>query len=113
VTFSYGNEGWNGMLTVRWVDSFRECEDNACQQTDPEAPPPRTRDVSAYAAADVNVGYRLDHPGGSTTNFSFGVNNLFDAEPPYIVNGFTSSSDSTAYDFMGRYFYLRMSHEIK
>jgi iron complex outermembrane recepter protein len=112
-TVSYGHSGWNGTMTVRWVDSFRECEDNACQQTDPTAPPPRTRDVDAYAAADLNLGYQLSHSGGSTSNFSFGVNNLFDATPPYIVNGFTAASDNTAYDYMGRYFYVRMSHELK
>jgi outer membrane receptor protein involved in Fe transport len=113
VTASYGNAGWSGSLTVRWLNSFRECEDNACQQTDPTAPPPRTRDVEAYAAADLNIGYMLTHPGGSSSNFSFGVNNLFDTTPPYIVNGFTAASDNTAYDYMGRYFYLRMSHELK
>lgn len=113
ITASYGNHGWSGALTVRWLEGFRECEDNACQQTDPTAPPPRTRNIDAYAAADVNVGYKLSHPGGSATSFSLGVNNLFDTAPPYIVNGFTATSDSTAYDYMGRYFYLRLSHEIK
>jgi iron complex outermembrane recepter protein len=113
ITLTYANAGWNGTLAVRWLDSFRECEDNACQQTDPTAPAPRTRTVEAYGAADLNVGYTLDHPGGSATNFSLGVNNLFDADPPFIVNGFTASSDETAYDYMGRYFYLRLSHELK
>ncbi|UQA59816.1 TonB-dependent receptor domain-containing protein [Polyangium aurulentum] len=113
INLAYAHGGWNGMLVVRWRQGFRECEDNACQQTDPSAPPPRSRDVSAYAAADLNIGYKLSHPGGSATNFGVGVNNLFDATPPYIVNGFLAASDATAYDFMGRYFYLRMSHEIK
>lgn len=112
VTLSYGNEGWGGALTVRWLDGHRECEDNACQQTNPAAPPPRTRAIDAYAAADLNVSYKLTHPGGSVTNYSVGVNNLFDAPPPYIVNGFTAASDSSAYDYMGRYFYVRLSHEI-
>ncbi len=109
----YGYEGWGGQINIRWIGGFRECEDNACQQTDPEAPAPRTRDIDAWAAADLNLGYRLDHPGGSATNFSFGINNLFDATPSYIVNGFTAASDPTAYDYMGRYFYLRLSHELK
>jgi iron complex outermembrane recepter protein len=109
----YGYGGWGGSLLVRWVGSFRECEDNARQQTDPTAPPPRTRDIDGYAAADLNLGYKLGHAGGSATNFSLGVNNLFDATPAYIVNGFTAASDATAYDYMGRYFYLRLSHEIK
>ncbi|HZF55649.1 MAG TPA: TonB-dependent receptor [Polyangiaceae bacterium] len=113
ITASYANAGWSGSLTVRWIDSFRECEDNACQQTDPDAPPPRTRSIDAYAAADLNIGYKLSHPGGSATFYSFGVNNLFDTAPAYVVNGFTAASDNTAYDYMGRYFYVRLSHEIK
>jgi outer membrane receptor protein involved in Fe transport len=113
VTLGYGNSGWSGALTVRWLDSFRECKDNACQQTDPSAPPPRTRKIDAYAVADLNVGYKLSHTGGSATFYAVGVNNLFDATPPYIVNGFTAASDNSAYDYMGRYFYVRLSHEFK
>jgi outer membrane receptor protein involved in Fe transport len=113
VTLTYGYEGFGAALMVRWLDSIRECKDNACQQTDPTGPAPRTRDVGAYAAADLNLSYRLGHPGGSATNFALGVNNLFDTDPPYIVNGFTAASDNSAYDYMGRYFYVRLSHEIK
>jgi outer membrane receptor protein involved in Fe transport len=112
-SLSYGKGGWGGVLNVRWVGGFRECEDNACQQTDPKAPPARTRDVEAYVAADLNISYKLSHKGGSTTNFAAGVNNLLDRAPAYIVNGFSAASDTTAYDYMGRYFYMRMSHEIK
>jgi outer membrane receptor protein involved in Fe transport len=38
------------------------------------------------------------------------VNNVFDAKPAYIANGFTAGSDPTAYDYMGRYFYMRLSY---
>ena len=38
------------------------------------------------------------------------MNNLFDAKPAYIANGFMAASDPTAYDFMGRYFYMRLSY---
>lgn len=113
LTLSWANWGFYGSITARFRQGFRECENNACQQTDPSAPPPRTRNIEGYGAADLNMGYKLSHPGGSATNFSFGMNNVFDATPPYIVNGFTAASDNTAYDYMGRYFYLRLSHEMK
>ncbi len=112
-SFSYGKDGWGGTLNVRWLGSYRECEGNACQQVDATAPPPRTRDVESWVAADLNVGYKMTHKGGSSSNFALGVNNLFDRAPAYIVNGFSAASDTTAYDYMGRYFYMRMSHEIK
>lgn len=112
-SFSYGKGGWGGTLNVRWLGGFRECEGNACQQTDPTAPPARTRDVEAYVAADLNIAYKMTHKGGSSSNFALGVNNLLDRAPAYIVNGFSAASDTSAYDYMGRYFYLRMSHELK
>lgn len=113
VNLSYANGGWYGSFNTRMRQGFKECENNSCQQPDASAPPPRTRNVSGYFAADLNLGYKLSHSGGSVTNYSFGINNVFDATPPYIVNGFTAASDGTAYDYMGRYFYLRLSHEIK
>jgi iron complex outermembrane receptor protein len=113
ITVGYGHLGWSGSVAVRWLGGFRECESGACQPTDPKAPPPRTRDIDGYAAADLNVGYKLSHPGGSVTNYAVGVNNLFDATPSFIVNGATAASEPTAYDFMGRYFYVRLSHEFK
>jgi iron complex outermembrane receptor protein len=112
-SFSYGKDGWGGTLNVRWLGSFRECQGNACQQVDTTAPPPRTRDVESWVAADLNVGYKMSHKGGSKSNFALGVNNLFDRAPAYLVNGFSAASDTSAYDYMGRYFYLRMSHELK
>lgn len=113
ITLNYGNRGWSGALAVRWLGGFRECKDNSCQQTDPKAPPPRTRNIEAYASADLNVGYKLSHPGGSVTSYAVGVNNLFDTAPAYIVNGATAASDTSAYDYMGRFFYVRLSHEFK
>ena len=32
-----------------------------------------------------------------------------DATPPVIYNGAALNADESAYDFMGRYFYLRLS----
>lgn len=112
-SLSYGKDGWGGTFNVRWLGGFRECENNACQQADPTAPPPRSRDVESYVAADLNVGYKLTHKGGSISNFSVGVNNVFDRAPAYVVNGFSAASDTSAYDYMGRYFYMRMAHELK
>lgn len=113
VGLSYGKGNWGATANIRWYGSFRECEDNACQRTDPTAPPARTRDVESYALTNVNVSYKMEHPGGSLTNFTAGVNNVFDRAPAYIVNGFSAASDTTAYDYMGRYVFFRMSHEIK
>jgi hypothetical protein len=41
-----------------------------------------------------------------------GVNNLNDATPPVIYNGLAFNADESAYDFMGRYFYLRVGERF-
>ena len=41
---------------------------------------------------------------------TLGVNNVFNQPPAVIFNGLLGTSDFTAYDFMGRYMYLRISH---
>jgi outer membrane receptor protein involved in Fe transport len=39
-----------------------------------------------------------------------GVNNLFDVAPAVVANGFLASSDAATYDYMGRYFYVRLTY---
>lgn len=103
----------NAALNVRWLGGFWECENNSCSQPeDLSEAPPRKRAVDAYATADLTVGYQYEWGGSGTSEIAVGVNNLFDAVPAYIVNGFTAASDATAYDYMGRYFYARLSHSF-
>ena len=44
------------------------------------------------------------------TTLGAGVNNVGDHKPAVIYNGFTAASDPTAYDYMGRFGYVRLSH---
>ena len=39
-----------------------------------------------------------------------GMLNVFNTAPPVVYNAFTPTSDSTTYDFVGRYMYGRISH---
>jgi outer membrane receptor protein involved in Fe transport len=59
----------------------------------------------------VFASYTLRSPAGRTT-LGAGVNNLGDHKPEVIYNGFTAASDPTAYDFMGRFGYVRLSHQF-
>jgi outer membrane receptor protein involved in Fe transport len=49
----------------------------------------------------------MSSAGRST--ISAGVNNVLDQDPPNIYNGFLATSDSNTYDFLGRFFYVRLS----
>ena len=43
-----------------------------------------------------------------TTNIAVGMNNLANVQPPAIYNGGALNTDESAYDFMGRQFYIRL-----
>lgn len=108
--FNYGIENFGLGVNMRYVGPIRECEDNACRvgQLKPGQPPPRSRNVASFVTTDVFASYRLSSPLG-VTSIGAGINNVTDAEPPLLYNGFTANSDPAAYDFIGRYFYFRLS----
>jgi outer membrane receptor protein involved in Fe transport len=111
----WGYKGVGAGFSGRFVSAFKECENNTCADVlDEETQkmvPARSRTVSAYAAFDAFLNYDLKTDYG-TTNFLFGVNNVFDQSPPAIYNDGFNNSDPGTYDFMGRYFYLRIGHTL-
>ncbi|MGA9522930.1 MAG: TonB-dependent receptor [Myxococcaceae bacterium] len=108
VGLTWARDALSAGVNLRTLGGIQECEDNACENVEN----PRRRNVEAYAMADVFVGYQIKHPGTGVTNIGAGVNNVTDVAPPYIVNGFLAASDAAAYDYMGRYFYVRLTHEF-
>jgi len=105
-------EGFGAGFNLRFVGPFKECEDNDCAspRTDENGNPRDiySRTVDPYVLLDLYFSYTLDWDIG-TTRITVGVNNVIDSDPAIIYNGFTSTSDPTAYDFMGRYFYGRLT----
>jgi outer membrane receptor protein involved in Fe transport len=58
---------------------------------------------------DVNANYALKDPLGTTT-FGIGVRNVFNTNPVRVYNAFLTYADPSAYDFVGRFVYGRISH---
>jgi hypothetical protein len=92
-----------GGFNLRFIDSFQECNQNNCN-----VPSNGRRGVSKYATGDVYLAYGLKTTQG-TTQITAGMNNAANAIPPTIYNGGGLNSDESAYDFLGRQFYLRLS----
>lgn len=88
-------------VNARFINSYVECDSDNCND-----PANARRDISKYLTADLYADYTLKTSAG-TTRFSLGVNNLASSDPPVIYAG-SPNSDASAYDFMGRYFYLRL-----
>ena len=99
----------NAGVILRYVGGFKECVDNDCNT--PENLEMASRDVDAYVTGDASVGYTSKELHGST-QLTVGVNNLTNTRPPLIYVGFAGDSDASTYDYMGRYFYARVSHQF-
>jgi iron complex outermembrane receptor protein len=117
----WGLEEWGAGANVRYIGGYRECEENDCQLgTNPDGSDrrpeeghlrPITRFVEAHVTGDVFGSYTLETPVG-TSRLSLGVNNVLDQTPATVYNGFLASSDASAYDFIGRYFYARFVQQF-
>ena len=70
-----------------------------------------SRRVVPYTTTDIFVSYTLTSTAGKTM-LAAGMLNVFDRQPSIIYNGFTAASDPTAYDFVGRYPYGRITHSF-
>jgi len=98
-------------LTWEYIGGFVECEDNDCKglYRSDIVEEPAYREVESNTLVGLRGTYRLFSRAGGTV-FTLGVNNVFNQPPSVIFNGLLGTSDFTAYDFMGRYLYLRLSH---
>jgi len=117
----YAFQGISAGVSTRFLSSFHECGTatgnfngtSKCydrqQPGDVGVNALTSRTVSAYNTWDLFLSYAFPSFVGRTT-IGAGVNNVFNASPALIYNGFTASSDPTAYDFMGRFFYARVAH---
>jgi len=113
---TWGLRGLGAGLSMRYIGAFRECagidgtnlSSGACYQTQNLFP---THHVDAYNVWDGFVSYTFANPMGRTA-IAAGVHNLFDRAPPLIYDSATPTSDPTAYDFVGRFFYMRLTHNI-
>jgi iron complex outermembrane recepter protein len=96
-------------VNFRYLPSFDECDGGACKVESVERPIQRT--VDDYFYMDLYAGVKLQSSFGATS-VTVGVNNVTDAIPPYIANGFLAESDAATYDYAGRSFYLRLTQEL-
>ncbi|HET7503868.1 MAG TPA: TonB-dependent receptor [Kofleriaceae bacterium] len=89
-------------FNLRFVGTFKECDQNNCNGG------ALSRDVARWYKLDLFSSYSLKTVAGTTT-LSIGVNNVLDRQPSLIYIGFQGDSDAATYDYMGRFFYARMS----
>ncbi len=99
--------GISAGLNARYVHSFQECGTGDGAVNDCNDPSNLRRTVDAYIDGDLYVGYTLKSSQGRTS-VTAGLNNFLNTTPPVIYNGTALNSDESAYNFLGRQFYVRL-----
>ena len=89
-------------FNVQYVGSFKECANKDCNHDQP------SRKVNAWAKLDLFGSYTMKSRAGKTV-LAVGVNNLTNSNPALIYAGFAGASDSSTYDYIGRFVYMRLS----
>jgi iron complex outermembrane recepter protein len=100
--------GASAGLALRFVGAYQECAGNNCNSE--RTLTTASREVDRYWKLDLFGGYELTTTAGKVT-MQVGVNNLLDATPPTVYNAPESGSDGSAYDFVGRMVYARMTYK--
>ena len=112
VAWGLGGLGVGG--TVHYTGSIKQCAASDGTSTGglcSNNPLHMERNVGDYASIDAVVSYSFKSTAG-TTSIAGGVNNLFDAAPRLIYGALEPNSDPTAYDFMGRFVYVRLTQRL-
>ncbi|KRE85675.1 TonB-dependent receptor [Rhodanobacter sp. Soil772] len=120
LNWNLGN--WDASWRMRYIGRFQNGSKSPSQDTFPggvcyyEGKPQgnhcnATGLVLKYGATvynDVSLGYNIDP---YNTRVDFGVNNLFDKQPPFLYanNTLNANTDPSDFDLIGRYFWARVT----
>jgi len=94
--------GLGAGFNVQYIGSFKECLNQDCNHNQPSRP------VGAWAKVDLFGSYTMKSRAGRT-QIGIGVNNVMNNNPAVIYSGFAGTSDSSTYDYMGRFVYMRLA----
>jgi outer membrane receptor protein involved in Fe transport len=106
---SWQSGGWDAQWRMRYIGRFQN--GGALDSGQNTAPNGVDGTVLKYGATiynDVSLGYNIE---ALNTRVDFGVNNLFDKQPPilYANNVLNANTDPSDFDLIGRYFWGRVT----
>ena len=107
---------WDASWRMRYIGRFQNGSKNASQDTFPTGVTYYAADqlhgiVFKYGATvynDMQIGYYLEP---LNTRVDFGVNNVFDKQPPFLDanNPLNANTDPSDFDLQGRYYWARVT----
>ena len=101
--------GWSAEWRTRYIGRFQNGGvADTVQDTAPNGVPGTVFKYGATVYNDVSLGYNI---AVWNTRLDFGVNNLFDKQPPilYSNNVLNANTDPSTFDLIGRYFWGRVT----
>ena len=105
-TLDWKRGNWNAAWTVRHISELREECGNAVSFPVCSNPATGTNVLDAITYNDLQLGYRFGN--GEGLGLTFGVNNVFDEDPPICLSCSLNGYDASTYDIPGgRFYYLR------
>ena len=100
---------WSASWRMRYIGRFQNGGAiNSGQNTSPNGVPGTVLKYGATVYNDASIGYNIEP---LNTRVDFGVNNLFDKQPPmlYANNTLNANTDPSDFDLLGRYFWGRVT----
>ncbi len=101
--------GWSAQWRMRWIGKFSNGgAAGSVNDTQPNFEPGTILHYGSTMYNDVSLGYNI---APINTRVDFGVNNLFDKQPPmlYANNTLNANTDPSDFDLMGRYWWARVT----
>ncbi|MHA6204739.1 TonB-dependent receptor domain-containing protein [Dyella soli] len=101
--------GWSAEWRMRYIGRFQNgAATGSPQDSFPNGESGTILKYGATVYNDASVGYNI---APINTRVDFGINNLFDKQPPmlYANNTLNANTDPSDFDLMGRYFWARVT----
>ncbi|MFC4525190.1 TonB-dependent receptor [Dyella halodurans] len=101
--------GWSAQWRMRWIGKFSNGGAAGSQyDTQPNFVSGTILHYGSTMYNDASIGYNI---APINTRVDFGVNNIFDKQPPilYANNTLNANTDPSDFDLMGRYYYARVT----
>jgi outer membrane receptor protein involved in Fe transport len=99
--------GWSAQWRMRYIGTF-SAGTNGADTSLVKGTPGVVSNFGSTIYNDLSIGYNL---AMINTRLDFGINNVFDKQPPmlYANNTLNANTDPSDFDLMGRYYWARVT----
>lgn len=100
VGLQWARQRWRGSYDIHFVSEMRETVPNSHSR----------RNIEAWVVQDLQFSYMFNVYKG--LRFSWGIDNLFDENPPFAASAFNDNFDGRSHELRGRFWYAKLSQRL-